>query len=989
MKGLQPTDFAAFFRQVYDGKDPFPWQERLARRTCQGSWPRCLAVPTAAGKTACIDIAVFALAYQASLPPECRTAPRRVLFVVDRRVVVDQAFEHARTLAAKLADACEGPVQSVADALHQLGADPRRPLDVYSLRGGLYRETAWVRSPLQPTVLTSTVDQVGSRLLFRGYGVTDSCKPLHAALLGNDALILLDEAHCARPFDQTMSLVDTYRRWADAPLASPFQFVTMSATPLSELSEAQIERLGADDLIHPVLGRRMRACKTTRLVIAEKAKGTKGRDELVKVLVQQALSLQQDGAEALGVIVNRVATARQTAGALRRRLGDQANIVLLTGRMRPLDRDTIMGRIEPLLCGANKPLDKPTFVVATQCLEVGADVDFHALVTECASLDSLRQRFGRLNRIAVREHAPAAIVVRADQADPAATEAAVDPVYGKSLTATWQWLNRSKDGVDAGGDAWIDFGVEAMNGKWNDTDVEVRNALLAPAQDAAVLLPAHLDAWCQTAPKPMPDPDPAVFLHGRESSAPEVQVVFRADLGDDENLWAEIAELCPPSSSETLPVRLAMFRSWLRGEQIDDDSSDVEGDSNHGADAESDRPEAPAKRRALQWKGPGARETGIIDALSPVTPGEVYILPASSDAALLGDFPFDERGVSKALDLGDQAYLQSRDRAVLRLRHELYPALNRSADTFDVSRLEPDELESRVQELLALLRAEPDDMVQRAADHLASKRNRIVKAHPLGGLVLLGRRRLQVFDRFAESEESWDTGGARPYLLTDHGRHVAARGSSFARQSGAAALSRVIELAGLFHDTGKADPRFQAWLHSGSRRAADIYPHLLAKSIVPMPTSHDRVETRKRSEYPEGGRHELLSVRFAETHRALLRELDESDRELVLHLIAAHHGFCRPFAPVVEDPCPVEVTFHHDGLPVQAFSNAGLERLDSGVAERFWRLTRRFGWWGLPWLEAMLRLADWACSESPPEEELLGTSSEGASSAVAARGATR
>lgn len=79
-------------------KAPFPWQKRVAARVCGGDWPRAIALPTAAGKTGCIDIAVFALACAVK---DARQ-PRRIFFVVDRRIVVDQAFDHAKKLAKVL-----------------------------------------------------------------------------------------------------------------------------------------------------------------------------------------------------------------------------------------------------------------------------------------------------------------------------------------------------------------------------------------------------------------------------------------------------------------------------------------------------------------------------------------------------------------------------------------------------------------------------------------------------------------------------------------------------------------------------------------------------------------------------------------------------------------------------------------------------------------------------------------------------------------------
>ena len=207
------------------GRRPFNWQDELARTVCEtGVWPRYLDMPTASGKTSVIDIAVFHLALEGCR--RGRKAPLRIAFVVDRRLVVDGALEHAQALATKIAAGRGRVTGLVTEALDSFS--PGHPLEAVRLRGGMPRESDWARTPSQPTVIVSTVDQVGSRLLFRGYGVSDSMKPVHAGLLGNDTLFLLDEAHTSQPF------LDTLVRVSDMGLGwmaeRPIQCMFMSAT---------------------------------------------------------------------------------------------------------------------------------------------------------------------------------------------------------------------------------------------------------------------------------------------------------------------------------------------------------------------------------------------------------------------------------------------------------------------------------------------------------------------------------------------------------------------------------------------------------------------------------------------------------------------------------------------------------------------------------------------------------------------------------------
>lgn len=902
----QADEFDAFYHAIH-GKDPFPWQSRLAGRVCAGDWPRAIALPTAAGKTACIDIAVFALACRA------KDAPRRIFFVVDRRIVVDQAFEHAKKLAKALTDAKTGVLKTVADSLRELAGEDR-PLDVSALRGGMYRESAWTRSPLQPTVIASTVDQVGSRLLFRGYGVSDSMKPIHAGLVGNDAIILLDEAHCAKPFDETVGRIEKYRAWGE-PNPSPFKFVSITATPREGVEKFEAN---AEDLSHGVLGKRIQASKPAKLVVAEKAKGKNGTPELVKVLEKHARELVAEKG-CVGIIVNRVATARELA----KQLGDDA--VLLTGRMRPLDRDRLVAeRLQPLFSGYKGDQLPPKFVVGTQCLECGADFDFHAIVTECASLDALRQRFGRLNRVANRPNAPAVVVVRGDQTEPKEKENERDPVYGNSLANTWKWLNENAtDGV-------FDFGVAAVKITTVGVDLEPLNA---PTSSAPVLFPAHLDCWVQTNPIPTPDPDPALFLHGpKQPGQPDVQVVFRSDLGNDPKKWAEVVGLCPPSSSEAVAVLIGVFKKWLAGDDTKDDTADVEA-------GPAEEPTEEVVRKALRWRGP--EKSSIVDVPKDVTPECVYVLPCDADGAgTLGDFPY---GLT---DYAEPAFQKSRDKAILRLNPS---KLSEDAEEFD--ELLTEEINTRQTD-------DSPDWLRRAVAALVNPKKRDVEPHPLGGWVVTGKKRLCQFDPtyLDDGEPAESYRGGRAVTLKEHSAGVARFARRFAEGCGLPV--ELYSEAGFWHDLGKLDPRFQAMLKQSSPQTAVGVP--LAKSACSPRTKEDRDAARQVHRYPVGARHELLSA-----------EMLHGADELVLHLIATHHGSGRPFADPVE-----ENDFAKKPFVAKLFDTTF--RLDTSaqeiavwngeLPERFWRIVRKYGWWGSVYREAVFRLADHA--QSRAEQEL-------------------
>lgn len=157
-------------------------------------------------------------------------------------------------------------------------------------------------------------------------------------------------------------------------------------------------------------------------------------------------------------------------------------------------------------------------------------------------------------------------------------------------------------------------------------------------------------------------------------------------------------------------------------------------------------------------------------------------------------------------------------------------------------------------------------------------------------------------------------------LLEEHARHVAERVRQAAtRLALPDGLTATLEWAGYRHDDGKDHHAFQA------RLGADPHGEPLAKQH-PHRTEVDGI-------LPPGWRHESASA-----HRAL----NDGAPDLLVHLVAAHHGWARPLLPAADGP--------EQALP---------------TAVRFTELNARWGPWGLAWLETLLRLADHQASATP------------------------
>lgn len=1000
---LNTSDFATFHAAIHGGKQPFAWQQRLLDQIVRDkAWPRVLDLPTGAGKTTCIDIALFALAFDAENEVRERWCPRRIAMVVDRRIVVDQVAARGRRILGTLITSADTIVVEVARRLRTLTRTGEEPLGVFTLRGGMPKDDGWARTPDQPLVIASTVDQVGSRLLMQGYGVSQGMKPVHAGLLANDTLLLLDEVHLSEPFRQTLDQLARLRtRFSGSGVKTRFAHAFLSATPGAGAT-APFTLLDDEKKPDSPLGPRLHASKPTRLVEVD------DRTALEKACVEQTKKLLERH-RTIAVVVNRVASASLIARLLDDMLGADVMVTLLTGRMRPLDRDDVLRELRSAVqTGRKRNDDSPKrVIVGTQCIEAGADFDFDALVTESVSLDGLRQRFGRVDRLGSYMKAEGRIVHDKSAKD--------DPIYGKAITETVKWFKkqeneRSKklndemkklksEAKKLKGEekrlaeahiatiALVNFGVLAHEVPTGDDLTK----LLAHKPNAPTLLPAYLDLWAQTSPAPRQIPDVSLWLHGPNSGPADVQVVWRADLteevlqkGDVEQATA-IVTAVRPSSLEAMSLPFATARAWLTEQQ----TNPLLGDTEGTAPDDSDVPKKSG-RGAVRWNGDKSEIVCARSDIEPsLKPGDTIVVPVSYGGIRSGCF--DATSTEPVEDCAEQAELFARARPVLRLHTAIVDKLGLSLPIDD-----PDEARSA----LGLLASNGNWPAWKRiwAEKLSKGRGSlIVPSEPSWDVIEARRVPLATLRNVLQADETLENGvelttdgddsfhAGRAVSLDKHSADVETIAREHALRCGfGARLAEHVALAAWLHDIGKADPRFQLMLRGGSE--IDLFKDETpwAKSAMPPGARAAHRRAQQKSGYPRGARHEVQSLAMVqgqlEAVQERLKAADSTkvpDLNLVLHLIASHHGYCRPFAPAVVDENPVDVTL--DGHTSNAFGEIdfapttscnGLHRLDSPLADRFWALVMKYGWQELCWFESILRLADHRASEEEQTEEV-------------------
>ena len=878
MLGSGGTNFRAAFRAL-TGYAPLPWQGRLFERMVLGEVPGVCDLPTGLGKTSVIPIWLIALCQQQADMGRI-TLPRRLVYIVNRRTVVDQATDTVKQILERLLkpDCAEwsehGEVlKALKAALGGLSWDKSDFLAVSTLRGELADNEEWKTDPARAAIIVGTIDMIGSKLLFSGYGDGRYKRPQHAGLIGQDSLIVHDEAHLTPAFSELLrSVWNTQTQEADL---RPVCVMELSATRRGGDAGGDVLSLEADDERNSVVAERIGARKLVRLHQSDK----RGQNSK---LAELAYEHEGSGVKVL-VYARSPEDADKIVKDLEKRIKDESRVALLTGTMRGYERDRLVTK-DPVYRQMLNPESKSSetvYLVSTSAGEVGIDIDADQMVCDVVPLDSMIQRLGRVNRRGGHQREARVDVVWIEE--QAARPSEFEKAVAKTLEILRRWVEAS--------DGLFDASPRNVRGLIGGLSRGEREGAFSPKPEIRAVTDILMDAWSLTSVDDMPGrPEVAEYLHGDTDDPPETYIAWRREVG----LFSqyEVADRVARDWFRVCPVR-----------------------SNEKVGGRTDRVKAFLRRllNDRRKKGEGS---------------DVQIVMLHNRGKV------DRRLLSEILDSSDRELLN-------------YKTLVLPAEVGGLS--EQGILESRIGSPIENIDVADQDDGER-------KRKRIFPGDscPSGW-----KERDSVILRDAgesaeEDESEIRLGLVMPPRAVAVDDHEQARFDMTLEEHTTAIVSNVADIGervGLKPEIVEALDLACEWHDKGKDRGIwQRYAGKNPNSEPPYAKSENYGHWRELGGY----RHELGSLLDAMRDDAVK---GHPERDLILHLIASHHGRARPHF----DPR----SFDNERYGTRENSEAVNEAMRTVRTA----CRRRYGRWGLAWLEALMRCADIAASQDPTQNK--------------------
>ena len=896
-------EFDAAF-EALTGNSPFPWQCALYERFLEprtDNIPASCNLPTGLGKTSVIAIWLLALAAK----PE--VMPRRLVYVVNRRTVVDQTTDEVMKYRRQLGG--DGPpwtpcLRELSKRLAELSSDRGEPLAISTLRGQFADNRQWSADPSKPAVICGTVDMIGSRLLFSGYGCGFKTRPLHAGFLGQDALLVHDEAHLEPAFQKLLLDIEKEQREGRTPDFRPMRVMELTAT---SRGTGEVFELTDADRANEVVNQRINAKKAIHL------HENKDEKKLAEEIADLALKFK-DSKRAVLVFVRKVDDIEKVTKKLPKGLFEQ-----LTGTLRGLERDGLVKKpiFQRFLPESNRdekvtPTTDTVYLVCTSAGEVGVNISADHLVCDLSTFDSMAQRFGRVNRFG-------------EPLDHVANIDIVHPVWGKDdkLDDIDRRRQRTLDVLrnlhgDGSPRALREVHHKALKEgsvtepMSTDRTQALRDYILATYAPPPTILDTSdilFDSWALTSIRgKLPGRPPVeAYLHGiSDYDPPQTTVAWRTEV---ELLTPDILERNKLNAEAALDLFPLKPHEELSGPTHGKNKvfEQLEEIASRDAKREPDK-------RLSAWVIDGDGTTTIYSLAKLVEKdkqnkpvialgGRTVLLPPQAggflDGLLKGDEPHSQE---IKYDVSDQ-FFQDAEKTIRR-RIRLW-----------------DNDPRLLNERKAMRLVRRIDIPSASGDEDAESRSWLWFERPRGG----------------DDEGSKTAATNDPITWDHHTKDVTNNAEEIVKALELLPeLQQAIVVAAKMHDFGKQREVWQRSIGNPNPKGPPWY----AKS--------GRTWTPREL---TGYRHEFGSLIDAKAH-ADFGTLSPEMRELVLHIIATHHGRGRPHFSVEEAFDPQR--------PLAAQVEVARE-----TPQRFARLQRKYGRWGLAYLESLLRAADYAASANP------------------------